>query len=367
MKTVSLSVINDLVTDNRVHKVCQTLQQMGFSPVLIGRQLRHSQPVSRTYQTHRMKLLFRKGPLFYLEYNLRLFFLLRKLAPDIFVANDLDSLPANFLVSRLKHKPLVYDSHEYFTEVPELIGRPRVQNIWLWLEKKMVPKVNAAYTVCGSIADIYRQQYGVDFKVVRNLPEKSLATPPEFKLPNLNNRKVILYQGALNMGRGLEAAIRAMQFIDGAVLVLAGNGDIAEPLKQLAEKQGVANQVIFTGRLALEQLAGLTRLADLGLSIEEDLGLNYRFALPNKLFDYIQAGVPVLVSDLPEMRNVVEEYQVGAIAKNHYPEQLAESIRMALFDMGKRAVWKQNLPKAAAELCWEHESGVIREIYSRFA
>jgi hypothetical protein len=134
--------------------------------------------------------------------------------------------------------------------------------------------------------------------VVRNLPEKSLATPPEFKLPNLNNRKVILYQGALNMGRGLEAAIRAMQFIDGAVLVLAGNGDIVEPLKQLAEKQGVANQVIFTGRLALEHLAGLTRLADLGLSIEEDLGLNYRFALPNKLFDYIQAGVPVLVSDL---------------------------------------------------------------------
>ena len=147
MKKVSLSVINDLVTDNRVHKVAVSLQRMGFEPLLIGRMLPESLPVERSYFTYRMKLVFRKGPLFYLGYNLRLFFYLLKSDTEVFVANDLDTLPANYLISRIKRKPLVYDSHEYFTEVPELIGRPVVRAIWKGIERLLVPQVDAAYTV----------------------------------------------------------------------------------------------------------------------------------------------------------------------------------------------------------------------------
>ena len=169
-KRIIVSVTNDLVSDNRVHKICTSLEKMGFNILLIGRKLLHSSPIERTYQIRRMKLLFKKGPCFYAEYNFRLFLVLLFSRVDIFLSNDLDSLTANFLAARFRKKQLVYDSHEYFTEVPELINRPKVQRIWQWLENKMVPKIKHAYTVCDSIANVYSEKYNVDFKVIRNIP-----------------------------------------------------------------------------------------------------------------------------------------------------------------------------------------------------
>ncbi len=354
------------MTDNRVHKVAVSLQKMGFEPVLIGRLLPESHVVERDYQTHRMKLLFRKGAMFYFEYNLRLLLYLLKSKVDVFVANDLDTLPANNLASRIKRKPLIYDSHEYFTEVPELIGRPVVRTIWTWLEKILVPKVDAAYTVCDSIAEVYRDLYNVDFKVVRNLPVCSQVEKLEHQEKTKTQPKVILYQGALNLGRGVGAAIRSMQYLDGAELWLAGDGDLTSELKELVVEMSLESKVKFLGRLPLHQLHEVTCQADLGISLEEDLGLNYRFALPNKLFDYIQAGVPVLVSNLPEMRHIVEHYQIGAISETHQRKELAELMKSALFDQEKRLVWKQNLTKAAKELCWENEEQVLRIVYKQF-
>ena len=352
------------MTDNRVHKVAVSLQKMGFEPILVGRLLPESDSVGRDYGTHRMKLLFRKGPFFYLEYNLRLFMWLLKTRIDVLVANDLDTLPANYLASRIKRKPLVYDSHEYFTEVPELIGRPVIKAIWTGLEKLLVPRVNAAYTVCDSIAEVYRDLYQVDFKVIRNLPVCSgakisfIETPIHTELP-----KIILYQGALNLGRGIEAAIRAMQYLVEAELWLVGDGDITQQLKQMVAELKLESKVKFLGRLPLAELSQLTQQADLGISLEEDLGLNYRFALPNKLFDYIQAGVPVLVSNLPEMKKIVDLYQIGVIADTHQRKSLAEIMKSALFDQQMRLVWKQNLPKAAKDLCWEKEEKILQEVY----
>ena len=367
MKKVSLSVINDLVTDNRVHKVAVSLQKMGFEPVLIGRLLPESQPVERVYRTHRMKLIFRKGAMFYFEYNLRLFFFLLTTKLDVLVSNDLDTLPANYFASLIKRKPLVYDSHEYFTEVPELLGRSMVKATWTWLEKLLVPRVDAAYTVCESIADVYRDLYKVNFKVVRNLPVCTNAQNISPEAPEKpGSHRIILYQGALNLGRGIEATIRAMQFIDGAELWLAGDGDLTAQLKQLVEELHLESKVKFLGRLPIGKLNAITRQADLGISLEEDLGLNYRFALPNKLFDYIQAGVPVLVSNLPEMRRIVEHYQIGAIAETHQRKDLAQKITSVLFDKEKNAIWKENLKVAAKELCWENEEEILREIYKSF-
>lgn len=366
MKKLSLSVINDLVTDNRVHKVAISLKNMGFEPILIGRVLPESQSVERVYPTHRMKLVFRKGPLFYLEFNLRLFIFLLKSDIDVLVANDLDTLAANYLASRIKRKPLVYDSHEYYTEVPELIGRPIVKSIWTWLEKRFVPKVNAAYTVCDSIAEVYRGLYKVDFKVVRNLPVCSTDEKLEHTEKSTIQPKIILYQGALNLGRGIEATIRSMQYIDGAELWLVGDGDLTAQLKQLVEELKLKAKVKFLGRLPISKLSEITCQSDLGISLEEDLGLNYRFSLPNKLFDYIQAGVPVLVSNLPEMRRIVEQFQIGAIAETHQRKDLAEKIKSVLFDVEKNTLWKENLKVAAQELCWENEEVILQEIYKPF-
>jgi glycosyltransferase involved in cell wall biosynthesis len=364
-KKIIVSVTNDLVSDNRVHKVCTTLTQMGFAVLLVGRELPTSTGLKkREYKTKRFKLFFKKGIIFYAEYNFRLFLFLLFTKFDVLLANDLDSLTANFLASKIKNKALVYDSHEYFTEVPELINRPAVQRFWEWLERKMVPNIQFAYTVCDSIANVYREKYGTPFKVVRNIPlatknviAKNKKTKPE---------KIVLYQGAVNIGRGLEQAILAMQFIEGAKLLIAGDGDIKAQLEKLVEKEKLQTRVEFTGRLPLEKLSELTQQADLGLSIEEDLGLNYRFALPNKLFDYIQAQIPVLVTNLPEMVAIVEQYGVGEITSSLEPKELAEKIEDSLFNIGKREMWKSNLKVASKELTWEKEEKIVYEMYSRF-
>lgn len=363
---IIVSVTNDLVTDNRVHKVCTSLIKFGFQVLLIGRTHHKSLPLApRKYATKRFRLIFQKGPAFYAEYNFRLFVFLLFTRFDVVLANDLDSLAANFLTARFKQKPLVYDSHEYFTEVPELIRRPKIKRIWEKLEKSMLPKIKHAYTVCDSIAQIYNQKYKVNFKVVRNIPQAESLYLGNVEKPE-SDKKTILYQGAVNIGRGLEQAILAMKFIENAKLVIVGDGDIKPDLEALVKYEKLHEKVEFLGRLSIEQLKNVTPTANLGISIEEDLGLNYRFALPNKLFDYIHAGIPLLVSNLPEMKTIVEKYKIGEITSTLNPPELAEKLKTALFDIQQRKTWKINLKKAARELSWENEEKVLKKIYLPF-
>lgn len=365
-KRIIVSVTSDLVSDNRVHKTCSTLTEMGFEVLLVGRKLPNSMALSpRNYGTRRLKLLFRKGPVFYACFNFRLFCLLLFSKFDVLLANDLDTLPANFLISKLKRNPLVYDSHEFFTEVPELVNRPKVKRIWEWLEKLMVPKLTSAYTVCDSIAKIYTEKYGVPFSVVRNFPVV-VDLNKETKEFRSGTEKTILYQGAVNLGRGLEQAIRAMHLVENARLLIAGDGDIRSELEKLVMDLGLESKVKFSGRLSIDELSQLTPQADLGLSIEEDIGLNYRYALPNKLFDYIQAKVPVLVTGLPEMAAIVRQYEIGEITPSLEPEKLAKIFMEMLNNETKRKIWKENLKKAAGELIWDNEKKVLTEIFQPY-
>jgi glycosyltransferase involved in cell wall biosynthesis len=364
---IYFSVTNDLIGDQRVHRIISTLANNGASVTLVGRKMRQSLPLdARNYKTYRMKLLFEKGFLFYSCFNLQLFlFLLFRRKIDILVANDLDTLPANYLISRFRNIPIVYDSHEYFTEVPELIGRKRVRNFWLGIEKRILPKLQIAYTASRPIADIYKQNYGPDFEVIHNYPlrEKEISA---FKLPfEKGGDKLLIYQGAVNMGRGLELLINAVAELEKVKLVIAGDGDIRKSLENEISEMGLGNRIFLIGKIPFEQLHYLTLQADAGVSLEEDLGLNYRFAMPNKLFDYIQAGIPVLVSSLPEMKKVVEKYKIGMIAENREVEQICRMLKTLLFDEEKRAFWKHGLEKAAMDLCWENEELRVIEIFKR--
>jgi glycosyltransferase involved in cell wall biosynthesis len=240
-----------------------------------------------------------------------------------------------------------------------------VKQIWEWLEQKMVPVLKHAYTVCDSIAQIYTEKYGVPFRVVRNVP---VAANLERKEKGYSDyaEKIILYQGAVNVGRGLEQAIRAMKWVQNARLVIAGDGDIKTELEELTVREELQEKVQFLGRLSIDALAELTPKADLGLSIEEDLGLNYRFALPNKLFDYIQARVPVLVTNLPEMAAIMKNYRIGKVTSSLEPNELAKVFSEMLTNENSRKIWEQNLKKAATELTWENEKKILKEIFQPF-
>jgi glycosyltransferase involved in cell wall biosynthesis len=366
---IILAVTNDISTDQRVIRTAHTLHDMKARVTIIGR--RFGKPVEYTdlqFKAIRMKLVFNRGALFYAEYNLRLFWRLMIMKADILISNDLDTLPAVYLASKIRNTSLLYDSHEYFTEVPELMGRRGVQRVWEWIESLMLPHILHACTVSSPIARAYQNKYGIKMQVIRNLPFKSDQTSKPFPALRNGSEKIILYQGSLNMGRGLEMAIQAIQFTSNVRLILIGKGDLENKLKQLVLTLGLQDRITFTGRLSPDQLIGYTIQADLGISLEEDLGLNYRFALPNKVFDYIQAEVPVLVSDLPEIRALVEEYKVGMINHSMNAEELGALFTLILSNDDQLQEWKNNLKIAADELCWEkEESKLIALVQSAFA
>jgi glycosyltransferase involved in cell wall biosynthesis len=365
-KRIIIAVSNDLVVDQRVHRCAATLSGNGAVVRGVGRKLPGSQPVDgRPYGVRRMRLMFRKGPLFYSCYNFRLLFFLLFSRTDLLVANDLDTLPACYLASRVKGRPLVYDSHEYFTEVPELIGRNFTRKVWTGIEKRILPRIKFSSTVSLSVAEAYRGLYGIRMEVIRNLPGLESGVEGRTDLPGSDPRRIIIYQGALNVGRGLETMIEAMRFLGDFHFQIFGDGDISVQLRMLAGEQGVGDRVEFMGRIPFRELKAFTRKASLGISLEEDRGLNYRYALPNKLFDYIQAGIPVLVSDLPEMRRIVLEYGIGRVVKDPAPEAIAEQVREMMDSHDQRMVWKKNLRKAAAELCWEKEEEKLLALYRR--
>lgn len=361
---ILLCVTSDITTDQRVNRIALSLKKLPADVGIIGTQLPKSLPLpSNGLFFHRIQMLFLKGPFFYAEYNLRLFFYLLFHHADIIVSNDLDTLTASFLASRFKRIPLVYDSHEYFTELPELIHRKFTRGIWNMLEKMILPHISYAYTVSPSIAKEYQKKYGIQMAVIRNLPFRrqisgstTIRKKKEFR---------ILYQGSLNVGRGLELAISAMQHVSDAKLYIAGSGYLEEKLKALSRHLKLEGKVVFLGRMRPERLYKYTSAADLGISLEENRGLNYYYALPNKLFDYIQAGIPVLVSNMPEMAAIVSHYKIGSVIETDDCKVLALHFAKMLTDDAQRQIWKENIKIAAQILCWENEEEQLLVLYRK--
>ena len=369
MKRVILSVTNDLVTDQRLEKVCDFLVSNGFEILLVGRRYRNSPSLEpRKYATKRLHLIFRKGFAFYAEYNLRLFFYLLFKKCDILVANDLDTLLPNFLVSRIRKKKIIYDSHEYFCGLPELEGRPFVTAFWKKIERFCFPHLPEVTTVSSSIAEIYDKEYPQrdnKVKVVRNFPRrnKPALTETRATLGLPEDKKLIVMQGAINKDRGAEELILAMKETDNALLLIIGNGDVIPHLNKLVDNENLSGKIKFIPRLTPERLFQYTTHCDLGCSLEKDTNANYRYALPNKLFDYIRAGLPVLVSDLPEMKKIIAESQVGETIESHSPSDIAASISSLFADTQRYNYYKQNTKAAAEKYCWENEEGVLRQVY----
>jgi glycosyltransferase involved in cell wall biosynthesis len=313
--------------------------------------------------------VFNRNVFFYAEYNIRLFFYLLFQKTDLIISNDLDTLPACRLAAMLKRKPLVYDSHELFTEVPELETNPFAKNTWKLLEKLSVPGIRYAITVNDSIAKILGKRYGVPFRVVRNVPERytpaERKTRAELGLPE--NKKIIILQGSgINVRRGAEEAVMAMKQLDiPAVLLIAGSGDVIPELKKITVEEKLQDKILFKNKMPYSELMAHTAVCDLGLTLDKGDNLNYLYSLPNKLFDYIQAGIPVLASDLPEIRNIVDKYRVGEITESTEPVYLAQKIKFCLTDMEKRMTWQKNTTFAAETCCRSNEEHILSDLYEQ--
>ncbi len=354
---------NDLLCDNRVDKTCESLLDYGLSVRLVGRRFDAAPELQeRRYECRRLRCQFRKNALYYAELNIRLFFYLLFHRESLLWANDLDTLPANFLAAKLKRVPLIFDSHEHFTQVPELKANPFARKVWKRVEKCCVRRSDAVFTVCNPIKDYFKQEYGVESLVVRNMP-KSSAAVKDF-LPAAKKQNTIVWQGAVNVERGLEELVEAMRYLD-AHLIIMGEGDIKADLEKKVSEWGLENKVEFTGRLPFDQMMQRTAQAKLAISIDTPTNGNYAISLPNKIFDYIGAAVPVLASSLQEIKPIVETYQTGIFIGSYTPTELAVQIGELLCNNTLLDAVSENCLKASQQLCWENEQRAIFETLDR--
>jgi len=356
MKRIIISVTNDLFSDQRVLKVAHSCHNNGYDVLLVGRKNNNSQPLILPFKYKLLRLWFNRSGLFFAEYNIRLFFVLLFYRADILLSNDTDTLLANYLVSKIRRKKLVFDAHEIFPELPELAHRPRIKRIWKKIEDWILPHLKHSYTVCQSISDYYNQKYNINMKVVRNVPYYAKYVGD--KMLDYSGKKIILYQGALNFGRGLEWAIDAMPLVNNAVLVIIGNGTIFNELKERVNNLNLNDKVIFLGRISGSELYKYTPSADLGLCLLKNRGLNYYYSLPNRIFDYLHAGVPVLATDFPEIANIVNNYKTGILIKRYNPEYLAG----VLNDFFSKEFDTSHFTETAKQFCWENEEKILLEL-----
>ncbi|MGZ5287435.1 MAG: glycosyltransferase, partial [Flavisolibacter sp.] len=295
MKRLIFTVTNDLSYDQRMQRICTSLALAGYDVTLVGRKLSSSLPLSpRPYKEKRIRCFFNKGSLFYAEYNLRLFFYLLFQRMDLVCAIDLDTILPCLFISRIRKIKRVYDAHEYFTELKEVHTRPRVQKIWLAIERFAVRRFQYGYTVSEGLSQAFLKNYNRHYEVIRNLP----VLRPEL-LPARQNEKLLLYQGAVNEGRGFEYLVPALRDIPYPLLV-CGDGNFMTQLKKLIDENGVNDRVQLKGMLLPEQLRTVASGATLGIGLADKEGINQFMALPNKFLEYMHAGLPQVAMAYPE-------------------------------------------------------------------
>lgn len=359
MNPFFFTVTNDLSYDQRMIRICSSLAGAGYPVMLVGRKLSTSPPLQQQpFRQKRIYCFFRKGKAFYVEYNIRLFFYLLFKKASLICAIDLDTILPCLLISKIKAVPRVYDAHELFCEMKEVVTRPHIYKIWKLIEKKTVPRFNNGYTVNQPIADEFKKMYKVKYEVIRNTPLLKNLTIPEKK------EKYILYQGAVNEGRGFEMLIPAMKEVN-AKLIIAGDGNFMAQAKKLVEDNQLTNKIIFTGKLLPDELYQYTLSAYIGITLFENKGQSNYLSLANRFFDYLHAGVPQLCVNYPVYKEINKNCPVGVLIDSLSSDNIFKTLNRMLEDMVLYNELQQNCLIVREKLNWQQEEKKLLAFYKK--
>lgn len=340
-------------------RICSSLSRAGYEVLLVGRAHSKSKPlVERPFAQHRISVSREQGKLMYFVFWIKLFFFLCSKKADAYCAIDLDSILPVYAASRFKGIKRVYDAHELFTEMQEVVTRPREKKLWDRIERFAVPRFPVGYTIGSCYAEVFKEKYGVQYEVVRNATVLQSLTIPD------KPEVYILYQGAVNVGRCFEFLIPAMQQVD-APLIVCGAGNFFEEAKALAVRYQVDHKVIFKGYVPPEQLRSYTLHATVGVTLFEAVGPSNRLSMANRFFDYMHCGVPQLCMDYPEYRKVNESFEIAALLERPEVSQIAAALNKLLADEVYRQRLSQNCLAAREVYCWQEEEKKLLGVYAR--
>ncbi len=358
-KRIVCTVTNDLNYDQRMIRICTSLAKAGFDVTLVGFKRKNSKPLEqRPFKQVRLPIIAEQGKVMYIFYWISLFFFLLRRKDDVLCAIDIDTILPVYYVSRIRRVKRVYDAHEIFTELKEVISRPAVYKMWSWIANHCVPNFKTGYTIGDSYADYFKQKYGVEYGVVRNATILKPLQIPEKK------ERIILYQGWVNVGRCFEQLIPAMQYVN-SQLVVCGEGNFYAQAKELVQQYKLESKVIFKGYIPPSALLDYTRNAYIGITLFEDTALSNRLSLANRFFDYMHSGVPQLCNKYPEYERVNSEYEVAALVPDLTAECIAEKLNNLLNDERYYNRLQQNCIAAREKYCWQEEEKKLIAIYNQ--
>jgi glycosyltransferase involved in cell wall biosynthesis len=356
MKKLVITITNNISFDQRMLKIADHYSK-NFDVTIIGSNTRKPPKLqSRKFKQHRIKTFFKKGFLFYSEFNLRLLIFLLKNRFDIVYSVDLDTILTGYCLKRIKGIPYIFDAHEYFTELPELINRTFVQKVWRYIENLAVPSAESCVTVNMELAEIFKEKHGQNFLVVRN-------TPIVIQNCTFYKENIFIYQGALNEGRGVEQLIEMMKYFPKYRLEIAGDGPLRVTLQKLKDKLKLDN-VIFHGMLNAEELRQLTSKAMVGFNLLLGESLNYYYSLANKFFDYVMLETPVITMDFPVYSRLLKEHEVGILLESLDVNKLVTATNNMILDPIQYDLFVDNCKRAKKKWNWEIDSKQLDELIS---
>jgi len=364
-KKIYITFLGNPRFDSRITNLSNSLREEGCKVSILGFDWFISQEDYSDEQTRIFAIKKSKFSLFfYLQFVYILVNELIRSNADIYFSEDLYTLPFVTTIAKIKKAKIVYNSREIYAHLGGLRNRPALQKIVKLIEKYFIRKVDLVLTTGPLDSEYIEKLYKIsDTLVVRNIPlyQQSVSKIDLRKKYNINPDKLILiYQGVILPGRGLRQIISAVAKLPKTVLIIFGEGEQKNNFLDLAKKLDVHDRVIFAGTIDQKELINYTAGGDVGISLIENISISYYHALPNKLFEYIMAGLPVLCSDLPQMKKIIDDYKVGESINIENEGNIFTTLNNWNEDPNLLDTYRKNCVKAAKELNWQEEYKRVR-------
>jgi len=364
-KNILFISIDPIIYRRRVLNQIETAVQIGWIPTVISTGADLNFKVD--YQIHLIKQPFKRGPIRFLHFNYKALRIILKSKVDVIHARGLWVLPAIIIAGITRKFRLIYDAHEFFAG-HELFQKHLWRRLtWLKLEKHAIPKMDALLTVSEPLGNFYNELYPAlkHVEIIRSLPKLDEAILS--KLKEENEILTLSFHGYFLPGRGLTQLIDALAVLkDHAFhLKLIGEGPLKSKLENKINSLDLSRNVEFHPFVESDKLLEKIRSADLGIVLIEADSINRANALPNKFFEYIHAGVPVLASNITTLKAYVKEYNVGFIVDPYNQQEMIKALKQVFENRHQLNEYRTNCIKAAKELCWQNESKKLQMIYTQ--
>lgn len=367
-KSVTIAFLGNAAHDTRVTNLTKSLNEDNFDVRVISFDWITPNFKTTIGNTSIFKLdKSRSSISYYLNFLRILFSELLKTNSSIYIAEDIYTLPLVTFIAKLRKAKLYYNSREFYTFLGGLRNRKMLQNTIRWIERFFIKKVDQVLVTGEGDAQFLQEYYGISNTVViRNLPlerkpENKIDLREKLNVPEID--LILLYQGVILEGRGFKQILDALAEVDNFHLVTLGSGVFQSEYEKFAEELNISNRVHFLGTIDQSELINYTATADIGLALIENISKSYYYALPNKLFEYIMAEVPVLCSNLPQMKKIVEEYKVGEVVDIEKDGELVARLKSLTNNRDNLFEYKQNCKTASTELNWQKEYEKVKFLF----